>query len=154
MKPIASLIRVAAYRALTVFKFPSKQDADEADKLLKQKIDWGTDLSYSRVNNDINVDRNKEKEVSDALEKARIMHKVDEGVGRRAELTPKHFEPSIQVTGKNPYGRHEMLYYVESEHHKEPMQVLTGTKTLTSRHIEALKALGFLVYHKPEGKHL
>jgi len=88
MKPIASLIRVAAYRALTVFKFPSKQDADEADKLLKQKIDWGTDLSYSRVNNDINVDRNKEKEVSDALEKARIMHKVDEGVGRRAGARP------------------------------------------------------------------
>jgi hypothetical protein len=154
MKTIANLIRVAAYRSLTVFKFTSKHDADEADKLLKQEIDWGTDLSYNRVQNDITVDKSKEMEVSKILEKAKLMFSVDEGLGRRAELAPKHFEPSITVVGKNPYGRHDTIYDVMTEHHKEPLQVLTGRKTLTGRDIEALKALGFIIYHKPEAKHL
>ena len=154
MKPLADIIRIAAIqhnRPVTVFKFTNKQDADKAEErleLLNNKIPYG------RKDNDISVDKNNEKDMDEFLKKTKLIYRVDEGVGVRAQLMPKHFDPSIQVTGKNPYGRHETLYYVESEHHKEPLQQLTGSKTLTGRHIEALKALGFLVYNKPEGHHL
>lgn len=47
----------------------------------------------------------------------------------------------ITFETKSHYGGPELVY-VTSEH-KEPLQTLTGSKTLTPRHVEALKKLGF-----------
>jgi hypothetical protein len=47
----------------------------------------------------------------------------------------------IKYTTKSHYGGPELVYVVSE--HKEPLQTLTGSKTLTDRHVKALKDLGF-----------
>jgi len=47
----------------------------------------------------------------------------------------------IEFETKSHYGGPDLVYIV-SEHQKA-LQELTGTRTLTKKHIEALKALGF-----------
>lgn len=47
----------------------------------------------------------------------------------------------IKFETKSHYGGPELIYVVSE--HKEPLQVLTGSKTLTERHVKALKELGF-----------
>ena len=47
----------------------------------------------------------------------------------------------IEFTTKSHYGGPELVY-VTSEH-KEPLQVLTKSKTLSTRDVKALKDLGF-----------
>lgn len=71
------------------------------------------------------------------------------GAFREAALTPKHFDPTIKVDVKSHYGTDHV--YIISDH-AEAIAALTGKKTLTERNIEALKALGFSFYHKPERK--
>lgn len=57
--------------------------------------------------------------------------------------------PVIEFTTKSHYGGPELVY-VESVH-KEPLQTLTGSKTLTPRHVKALKDLGFK-FESKQGK--
>lgn len=54
-------------------------------------------------------------------------------------------DPAIEVEVKNVYGRDNI--YVVSDH-KEALQSLTGSKTLTQYHIKALKELGFTFKEK------
>jgi hypothetical protein len=58
----------------------------------------------------------------------------------------KPINPTVQYTTKSNYGGPEMIY-VTSEH-AEPLKDLTGTKTLTDRHVTALKQLGFVLQRK------
>lgn len=55
----------------------------------------------------------------------------------------------IQFETKSNYGGPELVYVISE--HKEPLQTLTGSKTLTPRHVEALKKLGF-TFEEPPGK--
>ena len=48
---------------------------------------------------------------------------------------------TIEFETKSHYGGPDLVY-ITSEHQKA-LQDLTGTKTMTERHIKALKALGF-----------
>ena len=66
---------------------------------------------------------------------------------RATEMQPGHFDPAIQFETKSHYGGPELVYILEGDPHKKPILQLTGTKTLTPKHIEALKALGFVFYH-------
>lgn len=70
---------------------------------------------------------------------------------KRANLEPGHFQPHIILEIKRNYGTDHS--YIVSEH-KEAVETLTGKKTVTSRDIEALKALGFTVYSRTERKAL
>lgn len=85
------MIREAAYRALTIFKFQTPADTKQAEELLKQKIDLGMDISYTRVKgvNEISVGRDKEADIDEILTKGKITFKVDEGVGRQAQTKSK-----------------------------------------------------------------
>lgn len=49
--------------------------------------------------------------------------------------------PVIEFITKSHYGGPELVYVVSS--HKEALQDLTGAKTLSPRHVKALKDLGF-----------
>jgi len=51
-------------------------------------------------------------------------------------------EKTIKVKVKEVYGNRRV--YVQGDV-KEPLQMLTGTVTLSVRHLDALKALGFTV---------
>jgi len=55
----------------------------------------------------------------------------------------------IQFETKSHYGGGELVYVISE--HKEPLQTLTGSKTLTPRHVEALKKLGF-TFEEPPSK--
>lgn len=50
-------------------------------------------------------------------------------------------EKVITYTTKSHYGGPELVYVTSK--HKEPLSTLTNSKTLSSRHVEALKELGF-----------
>ena len=50
-------------------------------------------------------------------------------------------ERIITYTTKSHYGGPELVYVTSK--HKEPLSTLTNSKTLSSRHVEALKDLGF-----------
>ena len=153
MNTIAEVIREAAYKAVTVFKFRAKSDTDEAEDLLKKAIDGGEDITYSRdmAKNAINVSKKDESKAHDIFTKAKCVFKVDEGVGRQAALEPRHFIPDIKVEVKTHYGSEHK--YITSDH-AEAVAQLTGKKTLTERDIQALKALGFTVYQQAERKAL
>ena len=56
-----------------------------------------------------------------------------------------HINPVIEYETKSHYGNN--FVYVLSEH-KEPLQTLTGSKTLTPRHVKALQDLGFSLKKK------
>jgi hypothetical protein len=70
-----------------------------------------------------------------------------------AEIEPHHFEPTISVEIKNIYGQ-EKIYVKEGSVHKEPLLALTGTKTLSPTHIQALKALGFHFFDSVQKRNL
>lgn len=57
---------------------------------------------------------------------------------RKAE---DHIDPVIEFETKKHYEGPELVYVISE--HKIPLQTLTGSKTLTPRHVEALKKLGF-----------
>jgi hypothetical protein len=50
-------------------------------------------------------------------------------------------EKVITYMTKSHYGGTELVYVTSK--HKEPLSTLTNSKTLSSRHVEALKDLGF-----------
>ena len=54
-------------------------------------------------------------------------------------------DPVIEVESKGHFGTEHI--YVTSKH-QTALQDLTGSKTLTSRHIKALKELGFTIKEK------
>ena len=47
----------------------------------------------------------------------------------------------IEYETKSHYGGPELIYVTSK--HKDPLTVLTGTKTITDRHKKALEDLGF-----------
>jgi hypothetical protein len=51
-------------------------------------------------------------------------------------------DPTIEFSTKSHYGGPELIYVISK--HKESLQELTGSKTLTPKHVKALKALGFV----------
>ena len=55
--------------------------------------------------------------------------------------TAFHLNNNIFFETKSHYGGPELVYVVSE--HREPLHTLTGSKTLTPRHVEALKRLGF-----------
>lgn len=67
-------------------------------------------------------------------------------------LQPGHFDPVVRIEPKSHYGN-PPLNYVTS-HHKDALYALTGTKTLTQKHIDALKALGFAPYDEAKKRHI
>jgi hypothetical protein len=63
------------------------------------------------------------------------------------DLTKFHLKEAsikdvISYETKRHFGGPELIY-VTSKEHKEPLETLTGTKTLTDRHVKALKDMGF-----------
>jgi hypothetical protein len=58
-------------------------------------------------------------------------------------------DPVIEVESKGHFGTEHI--YVTSKH-KEAIQDLTGSKTLTTRHIKALKDLGFTIKEKTKSE--
>lgn len=50
-------------------------------------------------------------------------------------------DSTIEFETKSHYGGPELVYVTSK--HKEPLQTLTNAKTLSSRHVQALKQLGF-----------
>jgi len=60
-------------------------------------------------------------------------------------MDPK-INPDIIVEFKSHYGGEELTYVVSEQ--KEPLKKLTGRETLSRRHIEALKELGFSFFTK------
>jgi hypothetical protein len=56
-------------------------------------------------------------------------------------LQTGHIDPEIEFETKSHYGGPELVYVLSK--HKEPLSVLTNSKTLTPRHVKALKDLGF-----------
>jgi len=78
------------------------------------------------------------------------MESVAESIKKIAEgLEPDHFNPVIMFRTKSNYGGPELVYV--TSHHGPALQQLTGMKTLTTRHVEALKALGF-IFHQQSGE--
>lgn len=57
---------------------------------------------------------------------------------------------TILFETKRHYGGPELVYVVSE--HKEPLQTLTGSKTLTDRHVKALKELGFVFEEAPKSR--
>ena len=49
--------------------------------------------------------------------------------------------PVIEYTMKSNYGNKPLVYVISE--HKDALKNLTGTKTLTDYHVDALKKLGF-----------
>lgn len=50
-------------------------------------------------------------------------------------------DPTIKFTTKSHYGGPELVYVTSA--HKDPLNTLTNSKTLSPRHVQALKDLGF-----------
>lgn len=56
-------------------------------------------------------------------------------------ITAAETNPIIKYETKSHYGGPELVYVVSE--HKDALQILTGSKTLSDRHIKALKDMGF-----------
>jgi hypothetical protein len=61
------------------------------------------------------------------------------------DIVAGEIDSVIEVENKSHYGS-EHLYIVSK--HKDAIQDLTGSKTLTPRHVKALKDLGFTIKEK------
>ena len=87
----ASLFRLlpAAYRAITVFKFQNKSDADRVEQLLKDEIDAARNkkIKYNRLGNDFSIEKDKEIMFQRIFNRTMIPYKVDEGVARWSSET-------------------------------------------------------------------
>lgn len=67
---------------------------------------------------------------------------LKEGVPHSPTNSGKDINPKIEIYTKSNYGGNP-LTYVKSDH-KELLKDLTGAKTLSGKHIKALKDMGFI----------
>jgi hypothetical protein len=75
------------------------------------------------------------------MKKALFTPIVELAENLQKDLPSGHLNSTIEYETKSHYGGPELVYVLSE--HKEPLQILTGSKTLTPRHVKALKELGF-----------
>ena len=150
--------------SITRFKFKTDQDFKKAEGILNTAIksigtshfDFGSTLADRVIrvmDNKKNADivegilkqnNLKFKRTEDStswigpgskLSYSSILRKLSE------EISSNPVNPVITYTTKSNFGGPELVY-VTSEH-KEPLATLTNAKTLSDRHVKALKQLGF-----------
>jgi len=143
------------------FRFENKTELDKACKLLREAMDSIVTDHFDHGEQPseltITVKEKKNADIIEGLFKQKQVNYMREsewhtvaGALRAvvAQLQPSHFNPSIVVETKVNYGTPHT--YVTSDQ-KEAIQALTGQKTLSKLHIEALKALGFVLHERSHG---